>query len=164
MVVRPFGHLAQQENMLLQSVCYRFFLCFFVVCCYRSLRDLRLEACVLIRECRAFPGECFSLPPIVKVGVTPPSKTTLRNWQLAVDALHQESFEALKEVCESDEAEVDGPAVTLTYLTRKEFAEFPALQQRFCIHLVSRQAGGYRGVVVRTESPAVPTPFSPSTC
>eukprot|EP00904_Undaria_pinnatifida_P013509 jgi/Undpi1/9289/HiC_scaffold_26.g11747.m1 len=98
-----------------------------------------------------------------RVGVTPPSKTTLRNWQQAVDALHQESFEALKEVCESDEAEVDGPAVTLTYLTRKEFAEFSALQQRFCIHLVSRQAGGFRGVVVGTESPAVPTPFSPST-
>ncbi|CAN0567034.1 unnamed protein product, partial [Ectocarpus sp. 12 AP-2014] len=73
-----------------------------------------------------------------RVGVAPPPKTTLRNWQMAVDALHPESFQVLKEVCESDEAEVDRAAVTLTYLTRKVFAEFSALQQGLCIHLVSR--------------------------
>lgn len=73
------------------------------------------------------------------MGVVPPPKTTLRNWQHAVEALYPESFEVLKEVCESEQPEVEAAAVTLSYLTRKEFGEFSALQQGLCIRHLSRQ-------------------------
>ncbi|CAM9163699.1 unnamed protein product, partial [Scytosiphon promiscuus] len=42
-----------------------------------------------------------------RVGVRPPPKTTLRSWHLCVNALHPESFDALKEVFQSSEAQVD---------------------------------------------------------
>ena len=33
-------------------------------------------------------AQYFNLAPIAKVGVNSPPKTTLRNWQLCIDALH----------------------------------------------------------------------------
>ena len=37
-------------------------------------------------------AQYFNLAPIAKGGVNAPPKTTLRNWQLCIDALHPESF------------------------------------------------------------------------
>ncbi|CAM9623429.1 unnamed protein product [Choristocarpus tenellus] len=73
-----------------------------------------------------------------KVGVTPPSKSTLRNWRKGVNSLKPESFEVLKEVCESKAPQVDRYAVTLNYLSRDEFAGFTSLKQGLCIHLLAR--------------------------
>lgn len=87
------------------------------------------------------------------MGVSPPPKTTLRNWQLAVNALHAESFDVLKTVCQSTEAEVDENAVTLTYLIRKEFKDFSSIHQGLCIHILSRQVTP--PCVIFVETPAI---------
>jgi len=86
------------------------------------------------------------------VGVHSPPKTTLRNWQLCVDALHPESFGILKEVCNSSESGVDGKAVTLTYLTRNDFKGFSPLKQGLCIRLLSRQVKEMSVFVAKTTS------------
>ena len=73
------------------------------------------------------------------MGVNAPPRTTLRNWQLCIDALHPESFTILKEVCQSSEPGVDGKAVTLGFLTRKAFKNYSPLKQGLCLRLLSRQ-------------------------
>ena len=50
-----------------------------------------------------------------------------------------ESFGTIKEVCKSSESGVEGKAVPLTYLTRKDFKGFSPLKQGLCIRLLPRQ-------------------------
>ncbi len=45
----------------------------------------------------------------------------------------------LKDVCHSSQPEVDGDAVTLTYLIRKEFKELSSLKQGLCIRMLTRR-------------------------
>ena len=70
--------------------------------------------------------------------MTPPSPSTLRYWQTGVNNLHQESFQVLKEICEDSSPKVDSNAVTLLYLTRKEFAGYSPVKQALCLHLLTR--------------------------
>lgn len=73
------------------------------------------------------------------MSLTAPAKPSARNWKRGVDALHSEAFDVLEEACEPSEDDVDGNAVTLTYLTRKEFRDVSPLKQGRCIRLLTRQ-------------------------
>lgn len=75
-----------------------------------------------------------------QVGIASPSDFTIRQWLKGVLALCEAAFRALKEVCDSECDDVDGNAVNLAFLTRKEFVDMKERpwQQVMCIHLLSR--------------------------
>lgn len=85
---------------------------------------------------------CLQRFVVFQIGIECPKNTTLRSWKGAVSALSAPAFAAIKEVCEEiTTSTVDPGAVSLAYLTRKEFAEMKKTptKQRLCILLLVRQ-------------------------
>lgn len=77
-----------------------------------------------------------------KVGTKAPTDQHLRNMKKAVTALSSKAFQAVKELSEyeGNPKIVDSNAITMSYLSRKEFVALKnrPTQQAICVQLLAR--------------------------
>lgn len=104
----------------------------------------------LLLVCNSFldSGGCPELAPAIsllpptswRAGTTPPTVQTLAKWKKAVFGLSTEAFSAVGEVYNSREKGIDASAVSLNFLTKKNFIDLKetATAQALAVHMIAR--------------------------